>query len=616
MENSGKCSYEGCTEESYRKDEKGKCVFHSEYSNKSEDFEKAFWNEFAISQNLIDGKLVAIFECDIFEKSFKGAIDFSGFIFPEEFLENSEKPPFKNIIFKKEVIFDGATFLGYADFSETTFSSNASFSQIEEIDEEDYHLIATTFQGGANFSSTKFKGDALFLEAEFNKDKEVDFTLAKFTKRAIFNLARFNGHTQFKEAEFEGKADFFGVEFTGSTDFSKAKFIDTNFSGAEFTCTLTFEGVSFKGNTDFEDAIFSGDSNFNSSTFGGPANFRLVRFSEKKRIDFRGTKFKGKLIFLGSRVEAMLDFRHALISDANFKWVYFLVSPKFDLVKFTKYVDFTNAEFHQKILFNGSEEELLFSKTNEVLFREVKFHVKCSGFRHADLSHASFLYTDVKNLVFEDVKWYQKPFFIIGHRWAICDENDYKKNLKEPSKTSSADNEGSRSRIDWTKARQEAVSTIYKQLRINYERGLNFSEYAGDFHIGEMEMRAGIAWADRNIADSGLMGLYKVLSSYGERWWLALFWILLTIFGFAVLVTPVPLSGDWSNYYWDNGVYFNSLRVSALTFMQQSTPGTELFGLEFSKSWPGLAERILSFILIASLVLAINRKLSRTQTKG
>src|SRR5579859_6661235 len=73
----------------------------------------------------------------------------------------------------------------------------------------------------------------------------------------------------------------------------------------------------------------------------------------------------------------------------------------------------------------------------------------------------------------------------------------------------------------------EAAERIYRQLRQSHASRVD-APRVGDFYYGEMEMR--------RLARRGWWGLrpflensYRILSGYGERWWLALCWLLVLV---------------------------------------------------------------------------------------
>ena len=593
MENStNKCSYEGCTEESDRKDGKGKCVFHSNRPNKTDDFDNAFWKRYSVIEpkENSEGRIFDFLKEK--DKREKDTLDFKGFVFPNKFLKEHEAFLFCEVAFKKKVVFEETIFEGNSDFSGSKFFSDISFKGAE-------------FFGNVCFDKTTFsnKSNVNFIAVTFSNKGDVSFTEAEFSNRGsvTFNGAKFSN---------EGK-----VDFTGATFFNKG---DLDFTFANFANkgeTSFLSKFSNEGNVKFSFAKFTNEGNL---------EFSFATFNNKGDVDFSRAKFsnKGNLNFLGICIfenKGGIDFSRATFSCERvlFHWL-----------KMTcKNIDFTEAKAHTRLIFEGEESSPLFSDIDKISFKDMLLDSGYLQFRHVDLSRASFLYTDVRNLLFENVTWHEKQLFSIGKlgigkRQAIYDEDTYDKDLIEPSfKNTSEDRSRKTDTSEFQhvprglkKGRQETVSNLYKQLRINYERNLNFSEYAGDFHIGEMEMKKRLAW-NSSFPDWILLFLHKHIGVYGERWWLPIIWLFFLglIFSWFVPVANFPFV-EWTNYYWDWNrlVDYSHFRTSGLTLLQL----TDDSDVEYTKSILGLAERFVSIVLMASLVLGIQRKLSRTQPKG
>lgn len=98
-------------------------------------------------------------------------------------------------------------------------------------------------------------------------------------------------------------------------------------------------------------------------------------------------------------------------------------------------------------------------------------------FDNVDLSNCRFLNTDLSKIDFRDVRWDNNPL----DRRAVRDEWDGQYEWEEKEKK-------------WVRKKDpeppdfKRVEQLYCQLRVNYEGKLRYEE-AGDFHIGQMEMR-------------------------------------------------------------------------------------------------------------------------------
>ena len=552
-----------CGRDVYVKDE-SKCVFHSEDENNSEDFEKEFWREFEITTKVIKGEEVRVLDYrDSDTKREEKCLEFEGFIFPEGFLVD-----FSNATFSKEVNFRRATFSSEADFSNATFSGEADFA-------------TATFSGEADFSNATFSGGVYFSEATFSEK------------------------VHFLDAKFLESANFLGVTFSGEADFYR-----TEFSKKENTYTY------------FHRATFSEKADFSGATFPREAYFSWATFSEK--ADFSGATFSEK-------------------------------------------ADFSDTEFHNEVTFKGTDKDRVFSKNHLTSFQRAKFEKpEKVGFTSVDLSRVSFLYADIKDVQFLDVDWHPKSivslifvafaisvlvslfatffallftstfisllallgispyipllalgvisllatFFALlfmsrlgrsGTRLAIYDE------IEETEKHDVNINKNTRNRI----TKYTLISNLYKQLRYNYEKSLRYSEDAGDFYIGEMEMRRLISKEENNL-DFILLSIYQVLSYYGERWWMPLLWSgwVIALFSFVIALLYGSPCENCMN------VVDASILTSILTFLQQSVDSTFIQGgvektVDFSKTYWGIAERLTSIVLVTMFVLAIRRKFTR-----
>ncbi|TAE33622.1 MAG: hypothetical protein EAY65_04435 [Alphaproteobacteria bacterium] len=115
---------------------------------------------------------------------------------------------FEEFVFPDSVYFDGARFVGNANFLRTQFVSNVSFSE-------------TSFQDEAWFGGVQFYSQVLFKRT-------------RFCNEAYFNQAKFHWVVKFKKAHFYSFGTFVYSTFAYDADFSHATFYHVpNISGAE-----------------------------------------------------------------------------------------------------------------------------------------------------------------------------------------------------------------------------------------------------------------------------------------------------------------------------------------------------------------------------------------------
>ena len=134
--------------------------------------------------------------------------------------------------------------------------------------------------------------------------------------------------------------------------------------------------------------------------------------------------------------------------------------------------------------------------------------------------------------------------------------------------------------------------------------------YAGDFYIGEMEMRRRNAKLFGRrvknkilrffIQNFSLTAFYKYFSLYGENYWLPLVWIFLTIILFGYVLSLMGIPNPWG--------------ASAFTFFQMPPKYVEtLFEFSFWLSMAVLLERLAGVLFTALFVLALRRKFKKTE---
>lgn len=581
---------------------------------------------------------------------FLGSASFGGAMFSEDGDVNFDEAKFSCADF---VSFGGATFSkrGDVSFFEAIFSKGVvGFTGAKFSNKGDVRFAGASFcnEGEVSFDEAVFsnEGDVRFDDASFSKKIEVGFSDVAFSNEGevSFNGVKFSneGHVSFVDATFSNKGE---VKFDGAifSNESFVSFANTTFANKE---EVSFLGVRFLnyGDVCFDRATFSNIvtvsflgakfSNNNHVSFFGvtfsniaAVSFDRATFSEISDVTFAEAMFTNieEVRFFGSifTKTAEVNFSKATFSAEEI----FFLGTIFSCSNLT----FKSARFKGKVILQGPGKDYMFSKVSGFVdFSRASFEPKKSRFIHADLTRASFLYADIKELQFEDVIWHHMPIeiilslpfikrkfeFKISERQGVYDDYvlDQALSSEEPKKALQvlgiSDDKNS------INGRQESISAVYKQLRISYEKDLKFSEDAGDFHIAEMELRKSMP-KNQNFLDSGLLSLYKLLSLYGERWWLPIFWIFFSLLSFSVFVgisnTPIT---EWGNYYWNWNIFPDHLRASALTLLQQATDVKVSGEVEYSKTFIGMIERVVAFILAASLVLGINRKLSRTQTKG
>ncbi len=375
------------------------------------------------------------------------------------------------------------------------------YNNMPSVEKNHFYHFKDVEIGDVNFDGFKFEGD-------------VDFTGAKF-----------NGKANFIKAQFNGKASFL------VTQFSK----EANFSGAQFSKEANFLVTQFSGKAIFFKTQFSEETTFLRTQFIKGANFGEARFT--KRTYFNRVRFKEETYF----IEAQFN------EEAIFWRTQFIEGAHFSGVQFNKMADFVGAQFLGKTTFFGYDGIKI---ENEVLpenyifkqyagFSNITLGPEKLFFKKVNLSKCSFFDTDLTNVDFTGVQWAKLPVFLNrGKRKALYDEVNSDANS------------------------YPLVEKLYQQLKLNYEKKGSYPE-AGDFHFGEMEMKRKQLnnWWRRNILS--FIPWYKYLSGYGEKYGIALFWLLIILFVFSILylfsgLRPLIIG---ESFNWDFSFNITSLKA-------------------------------------------------------
>jgi len=346
-----------------------------------------------------------------------------------------------------------------------------------------HEFVGFIFPEGFRFQELKKEEDRLiFIDA--------NFTLAEFYCEAAFFNAQFSGEegTYFSGAKFSGER---GTDFTVAQFSSKR---GTNFSEAQF---------SGKGETDFFFAQFSGAglTSFNGAQFSskGKTSFFMTQFSGGGGTKFKRAQFSSK---------GGTDFRHAQFSGEGGAY-------------------FTEAQFsgEGKIEFRGKT----FAGNDPVEFRYVGVEKPENlTFNNVDLNRVRFLGTDLRNINFHEIYWTNREYGSIRHikPCMVYDDTFQCGIFQNTLRWIINKFENSKSRIEkWIVRKLKKLKNnkenihydvfrLYTQLRMNYEATGRYHE-AGDFFIGEMEMRRKGSFESPIIRF--ILTFYKLFSYYGER---------------------------------------------------------------------------------------------------
>jgi uncharacterized protein YjbI with pentapeptide repeats len=402
----------------------------------------------------------------------------------------------------------------------------------------------------------------------------------------VINLA---GAVFLQEAGFRGRGftkavTFAGAKFTREADFVNAQFVrGADFVYAQFGGGADFAGARFGGAASFEEARFRKVAHFWSAQFGGEAYFGRASFGGG--ADFWGTSFGGVAFFERASFGGLARFSRTVIKG---------------LLSFVGRETFPPGSREAAAEFYELEPE----SAHRLRFQDV------------DLSRVSLRNTDISQVQFVGCTWAQKrsPWF-----WPI---------MRKPSRWGWLNQKRAAIYEELNVDRRESLPLVaeqYRQLRLNYEKSLQEVE-AGHFYIGQMEMRR----QDPTYYQlyRCLLGVYRVLSLYGESYLRPPVFYLLFGIGFALAylwggfqVGQSQVKYQWLNWDWNNAVPFlqNFVRAYVHALTAGGLVGTNLAGLSGanleSAPWWVPAVRYLNMVvdtfLLGFFVIALRRRFHR-----
>ncbi|WP_287583748.1 pentapeptide repeat-containing protein [Candidatus Borrarchaeum sp.] len=409
-------------------------------------------------------------------------------------------------------------------------------------------------------------------------------------------------------------------EIRGFVSFKDTLFQSVDFEGVTFQERADFRKTTFQERADFRRAIFQHWADFRGATFQQPANFWEVIFQQSADFSevtfqhwaaFWDAIFQGLVVFSVSTFQHWADFKGAVFQqqagfwhatfqqEADFSEAIFEKQVTFFKARFQQKIDFSRATFKGPALFEGVEfiPDIDIPRDNEnvfINFRRIKFgQPEEIVFDSCDLSYVSFIHTDISRVNFRNITWPRptdwKPDnfnkrisrFSKMDAYTLIDDEllERTKNGIEPHK-------------DDQDLTIENVLTVYRMLRENYEYNVNY-ETAGRFFVGEMEAR-------RRNSDSHsekiILGLYKLLSLYGQSYNRPLYVLFGLIAWFAFLRGLIL-------FFQGIGPLDVALEVILESFaVSLQIKGTE--GID-------IIQRILSIPLLVLFGLALRRRFER-----
>jgi uncharacterized protein YjbI with pentapeptide repeats len=370
------------------------------------------------------------------------------------------------------------------------YKSQASFTKALENHRRREHSLVNfgriIFPYHMDFNQVQFNQKADFSRTKFRKG--VNFNGATFSKGAIFTLSEFDDDADFQQTTFAESTWFNKTVFRGTTNFWESNFSRAHFTGTKFEGNIQFCASNFSDMARFGQAEFRAETDFSDTTFAEIVFFPNLIFSET--VLFERTKFLNGVIFNRVIFKKKGGFSNAL----------FRGECEFLSVDFGDDAIFAGANFLGQTIFAGQNGEGVF--LGNASFERVVSTEFALRFMQVNLKHCRFIGTDVRKFQFVGVRWPR-----IGSRCGVYDE------------------------IACEPARLPQIEELYRQLKQNYEDRRDY-ERAGDFHIGEKEMR--LRNPDTRIDLRIVLLIYKFLSEYGENYvrplaWLIALWLLTSL---------------------------------------------------------------------------------------
>jgi len=516
---------------------------------------------------------------------------------------------------------------------------------------ESAHFTYATFDARADFRKTVFCKSAHFAHANFTSDrpyKEASFDSATFEGLADFNHATFNADARFNFATFKKKADFSKANFNERTEFRKARFVENanfwrstfvkraDFDESQFSKNASFWPARFHSEANFRDAKL-GNANFGGSTFGGEATFSWCTFGP---AGFAAT-FVKKADFFSARFEDAAYFSWAEFhSTAQFRLAIFWADALFGSATFVGETDFGGTIFKDTVSFSAEHGVGGFGDEASCDFQHARFErPERVSFHTLNLRPHWFLNVDPRRFDFVAATWTRilSRDFIdfeireLERKEKVRQEDDLKRRIERKRNAEMFGDEWEKDELEKEIAEaallaekktsfHHLLSITCRQLAVNAEENHRYDE-ASDFRFLSMELRRKRGWRARGgrLDISIIHTLYRHLSGYGERIWLALRWLFAIWLISALLYTQVdferasPLSATEAVMHTTREVRTPlTLREAApyslaVMILQRPEPRPATALAKFAV----LTETILGPIQAALLALAVRRRFIR-----
>ncbi len=444
------------------------------------------------------------------------------------------------------------------DFTRFIFPAPVDFHG--HLFEKQVNFSHAQFNDKAVFSQAHFNNIAVFSNAHFNKN--VYFSGTHFNKlKAYFSFVQFKESAYFRGTEFN-YVDFEGAVFWGAGDFIGTKFLSTN-----------KDLISFGNGIPYEEIIF-----FENVKFHHPEN---VKF---QNIDLSNVSFLNTDV---SEVE-FLDVNWKKIPLLKLK---FHVGSRLSVIDETRIgKDYSTtygavAQLYRRLRRNY-ETNYRFAEAGEFFIGEMEM-------RRLDVN-TGYLF-NWNNIWFDEI-----PKINDNPRLIEFLTKKFNIDWVKMAKIKKIDDQMAIYITDEKKSLELRLNAEKTKVNLTIDDGRTYELIAkrenGKLNIYNTrfkseKIRNADLWLRRNVFS--LLGFYKYLSLYGESYVLPMIWAFAVIISYPMLMhwifkASLPQSHDF---------LYDYVRTSAASFFQMESKY--------------IGERIIGFLLLGLLFIALKRKFER-----
>lgn len=294
-------------------------------------------------------------EVDLRYGEFTQAVDFSRCVFHKRL--NSGDRHHTRAIYRKDLIFTGATFMDLVSFNRAYVEGHASFADAHFtsiVEDGRAHEI----EGAADFSGMQIERNLICGWAIF--EREVSFNALR-CRTGEFHGTRFESDKQidFRSAYFTGNIEF--EDLRVEKKYVEDRFLDPrelqnlpgpivrgklNLRGFKCLRRAIFAGVEFAGEVDCENAVFGWYLDCRGAVFKDKSSFVRAKCDGAGLFQDASFEYRGN----GSAV----DFRYACFESLEFSRAVFLGQVSLGQTRIEEKLRLDEARFDAEVLLYGA----------------------------------------------------------------------------------------------------------------------------------------------------------------------------------------------------------------------------------------------------------------------